>query len=212
VLDADIRGFFDALNHEWLVKFIEHRIADPRVIRHVRKWLNAGVLEQGRLMAGCYPGSEIPTEAESKAHALVRAGIRHVVSLMEADERDRRGRPFVPYDWALAAAGGAAGADITVARFPIRDMSVASPDLMVRILDDIDQSIEAGRPVHVHRWGGHGRTGTVVGCWLARHGIAEGHAALERIRTLRQKLADDNAASPETPGQEAMVVGWRRGQ
>ena len=50
VLDADIRGFFDALDHEWLVKFIEHRIADPRVIRHVRKWLNAGVLEQGKLM------------------------------------------------------------------------------------------------------------------------------------------------------------------
>jgi RNA-directed DNA polymerase len=50
VLDADIRGFFDALDHEWLVKFIEHRIADPRVIRHVKKWLNAGVLEQGKLM------------------------------------------------------------------------------------------------------------------------------------------------------------------
>jgi len=49
-LDADIRGFFDALDHEWLVKFIEHRIADPRVIRHVKKWLNAGVLEQGKLM------------------------------------------------------------------------------------------------------------------------------------------------------------------
>jgi group II intron reverse transcriptase/maturase len=50
VLDADIRGFFDALDHEWLVQFIEHRIADPRVLRHVKKWLNAGVLEQGRLM------------------------------------------------------------------------------------------------------------------------------------------------------------------
>ena len=47
VLDADIRGFFEALDHEWLVKFIEHRIADPRVIRHVKKWLNAGVLENG---------------------------------------------------------------------------------------------------------------------------------------------------------------------
>jgi RNA-directed DNA polymerase len=50
VLDADIRSFFDTLDHEWLVKFIEHRIADPRVIRHVKKWLNAGVLEQGRLV------------------------------------------------------------------------------------------------------------------------------------------------------------------
>lgn len=48
VLDADIRGFFDSLSREWLVTFIEHRIADPRVIRHVKKWLNAGVLEQGK--------------------------------------------------------------------------------------------------------------------------------------------------------------------
>jgi group II intron reverse transcriptase/maturase len=48
VLDADIRGFFDAIDHEWLIKFIEHRIADQRVVRHVKKWLNAGVLEEGR--------------------------------------------------------------------------------------------------------------------------------------------------------------------
>lgn len=48
VLDADIRGFFDTLDHEWLVKFIEHRISDERVIRHVKKWLKAGVMEDGQ--------------------------------------------------------------------------------------------------------------------------------------------------------------------
>ena len=48
LLDADIRGFFDTLNHEWLVKFIEHRIADPCVVRHIQKWLNAGVMEDGK--------------------------------------------------------------------------------------------------------------------------------------------------------------------
>jgi RNA-directed DNA polymerase len=47
VLDADIRGFFEAINHEWLVKFVEHRIADRRVVRLIQKWLNAGVLEDG---------------------------------------------------------------------------------------------------------------------------------------------------------------------
>src|SRR2546426_1097637 len=47
VLDADIRGFFEAMNHEWLVKFVEHRIADRRVVRLIQKWLNAGVLEDG---------------------------------------------------------------------------------------------------------------------------------------------------------------------
>src|SRR3990172_3556350 len=47
VLDADIRGFFDAIDHGWLVKFVEHRIADQRVVRLIQKWLNAGVLEDG---------------------------------------------------------------------------------------------------------------------------------------------------------------------
>src|SRR6202795_3252864 len=48
VLDVDIRGFFDALSHEWLVKFVEHRVGDRRVVRLIQKWLNAGVLEDGR--------------------------------------------------------------------------------------------------------------------------------------------------------------------
>ena len=49
VLDADIRGFFDSINHEWLLRFVEHRIADKRMLRLIHKWLNAGTLEQGEL-------------------------------------------------------------------------------------------------------------------------------------------------------------------
>ena len=48
VLDGDISGFFDAIDHGWLVKFLEHRIADQRVVRLIQKWLNAGVLEEGK--------------------------------------------------------------------------------------------------------------------------------------------------------------------
>ncbi|WP_398577292.1 group II intron reverse transcriptase/maturase [Stigmatella hybrida] len=47
VLDADIRGFFDAIDHGWLVKFVEHRIGDHRLLRLIQKWLNAGVMEEG---------------------------------------------------------------------------------------------------------------------------------------------------------------------
>jgi RNA-directed DNA polymerase len=50
VLDLDIRGFFDSIDHGWLVKFVEHRIADRRVVRLIQKWLNAGVLEDGKRM------------------------------------------------------------------------------------------------------------------------------------------------------------------
>ncbi|MFK7822472.1 MAG: group II intron reverse transcriptase/maturase [Planctomycetaceae bacterium] len=47
ILDADIEGFFDAIDHEWLIKFLEHRIGDPRILRLIRKWLRAGVSEDG---------------------------------------------------------------------------------------------------------------------------------------------------------------------
>jgi len=48
VLDADIRSFFDTLDHQWLMKFVEHRVADPRILRLIRQWLRAGVCEDGR--------------------------------------------------------------------------------------------------------------------------------------------------------------------
>jgi group II intron reverse transcriptase/maturase len=48
VLDADIQGFFDTLKHDWLIRFVEHRIADRRVVRLIEKWLRAGVLEDGQ--------------------------------------------------------------------------------------------------------------------------------------------------------------------
>jgi retron-type reverse transcriptase len=47
VLDADIRGFFDSISHEWMRKFVQHRVADRRILRLIQKWLKAGVLEEG---------------------------------------------------------------------------------------------------------------------------------------------------------------------
>ncbi len=48
VLDADIQGFFDTISHDWMIRFLEHRIADKRILRLVRKWLRAGVSEDGK--------------------------------------------------------------------------------------------------------------------------------------------------------------------
>jgi group II intron reverse transcriptase/maturase len=62
VLDADIRSFFDAMQHEWIVKFLEHRIADERVVRLIQKWLRAGVLEEGkrtRSVVGAVQGGSV---------------------------------------------------------------------------------------------------------------------------------------------------------
>jgi group II intron reverse transcriptase/maturase len=48
VLDADIRGFFDHINHVWMMKFVQHRVVDPRILRLIQKWLKAGVMEEGQ--------------------------------------------------------------------------------------------------------------------------------------------------------------------
>jgi hypothetical protein len=50
ILDADIRSFFDAVSQTWLTRFVEHRIGDRRIVRLIRKWLKAGVLEDGAVM------------------------------------------------------------------------------------------------------------------------------------------------------------------
>jgi group II intron reverse transcriptase/maturase len=52
VLDADIRGFFDAMSHSWIIRFLEHRIADKRILRLVAKWLKVGIVEDGRVIRG----------------------------------------------------------------------------------------------------------------------------------------------------------------
>src|ERR1700736_6248670 len=52
ILDADIRSFFDEINQEWLIRFLEHRIGDRRIIRLIQKWLKAGVLEDGIVTVG----------------------------------------------------------------------------------------------------------------------------------------------------------------
>jgi group II intron reverse transcriptase/maturase len=62
ILDADIRGYFDSISHEWMVKFLEHRIADRRMLRLIKKWLKAGVIENGEWKAsegGSPQGSSI---------------------------------------------------------------------------------------------------------------------------------------------------------
>jgi len=48
ILDADVKGFFDAMDHDWLIKFLEHRIGDQRILRLIRKWLHAGIIEDGQ--------------------------------------------------------------------------------------------------------------------------------------------------------------------
>ena len=88
VLDADIRGFFDAIDHEWMVKFIEHRIADTRVIRHVKKWLNAGVMEEGRR----YTTESGTPQGGSISPLLANVYLHYALDLWACQWRDRDAR------------------------------------------------------------------------------------------------------------------------
>jgi group II intron reverse transcriptase/maturase len=86
LLDADIRGFFDTLDHEWLVKFVEHRIADDRVVRHIQKWLNAGVMEEGK----CVQQEEGVPQGGSVSPLLANIYLHYVFDLWADQWRKTR--------------------------------------------------------------------------------------------------------------------------
>jgi hypothetical protein len=92
---------------------------------------------------------------------------------------------------------------------PIPDMGTPTAGHIMRILDDIDEAVADGGAAYVHCWGGVGRTGTVIGCWLMRHGADAGDP-IARIAELRVGIAGDRP-SPETSEQTALVRGWRHG-
>jgi hypothetical protein len=139
------------------------------------------------LLAGSYPGDE-------RAERLEQAGVRLFVDLTELGE-------LAPYAHVLRVARHE--------QRPIVDFGVTNPDRYREILDLVDAA-RSGGDVYVHCFGGRGRTGTVVGCWLARHGLDDGDP-LGRIAALRAGLPDAAARSPETAEQRRLVEEWPRG-
>jgi group II intron reverse transcriptase/maturase len=85
ILDADIRSFFDTVSHDWLIRFLEHRLGDQRVIRLIRKWLKAGILEDGVVTT-----SEEGTGQGSVASPLLANVYLHYVFDLWAERWRRR--------------------------------------------------------------------------------------------------------------------------
>lgn len=164
---------------------------------------------ENRLLAGAYPGSPDPDEHHNKVQALLEAGVRTFVNLMEEDETDGQGQPFAPYDDVVRELCPHA----RCLRFPIKDLSAPSKRLMATICDEIDRSTADGSAAYVHCWGGVGRTGTVVGCWLLRHNLANPTNVLEVLMKLRQQDRERrHRMSPETAEQQRFVKQWRARQ
>ncbi len=163
----------------------------------------------GRLLAGFYPGDRDPSVMVGKLEALLDCGATHVLNLMQEGERDHAGRRFQSYDETFLRLAGERGLRSICARFPIRDLGTPSREEMVRTLDWIDAVLAADGGLYIHCWGGRGRTGTVVGCWLARHGETRPLDALHRLTAHARKHF---GIVPETPSQRDFVQQWRVGQ
>jgi hypothetical protein len=159
----------------------------------------------GLLCAGHYPGDLDPRAAEHKLSGLLACGIRRVVSLIPADERGANGQSFVPYAPMLQSLAAQQGVTVECLRHGFADASVPDAAAMRALLDLLDQLIAAQQPVYVHCWGGHGRTSTVVGCYLVRHGAAP-QAAIDQIMAWRRELPKNHY--PFERDQEAYVRAW----
>ncbi len=165
-----------------------------------------------RFMAGCYPGAEHSADTRDKLRGLLARGICHIINLMESTEVNRKGKPFVPYEDQMTALARTMGCHVEIHRRPIGDYGIPTHTAMKKLLDLIDRCIENNQPIYLHCLGGLGRTGTVVGCYLARHGYASGPSILEMIRVLRKNTATRNLPSPETDQQIELICSWRQGE
>ena len=165
----------------------------------------------GKLLAGYYPGDLDTLKMEAKLKRLLGAGIRYIINLMEENER-KQGDPFPSIENALMRYAKRVGINVTCVRRPIKDFTAPTPEYIQNILDEIDDAVSQGKGVYVHCWGGKGRTGTVVGCYLARHGYAQGQDILNLIQKLRHNDPELYRPSPETPEQRDMVTTWQEKQ
>lgn len=154
-----------------------------------------------QLLAGEYPRTWDDASAQAKVDFFIHAGVKAFIDLTREDDL------LEPYAHLLHTH---APQDITYQHFRIQDQSVPkSVSETEHILDAIDDHLRHHRMVYVHCWGGIGRTGTIIGCWLSRHG-SQGDAALRRLRELwAQCPKSEFCASPQTREQERYIIEWK---
>ena len=159
-------------------------------------------VEEDAFLAGEYPGRFEEEQARKRIDALLEAGLNTFIDLTKPNET-------VPYLAILQEQAHAYDVDIQHYRFAIGDFGLPTPAQMKSILDQIDTSLNAGRKVYLHCWGGIGRTGTTVGCYLVRRGQS-GEGALRQLAAWWREVPKSSIhpRSPETQEQADFVRNW----
>ncbi|NJD60324.1 MAG: serine/threonine protein phosphatase [Anaerolineae bacterium] len=160
---------------------------------------------QGRFRAGEYPGSVENDEARAKLRWLLDQEIYDFVDLTQPGEDG-----LIAYESLLRNEAKKENKTVRYTRLPMADFSTPSQEQVKNVLGKIERALQAGGNIYLHCYGGKGRTGTVVGCYLAEHGYP-GESALRKIEELRRGVPDHEKLSPETDGQRKMVIEWNKG-
>lgn len=160
----------------------------------------------GQFLAGEHPVEISEDDTIARLTALLDAGVRTVVNLTEERERMRS------YSHLLRTLATDRGIAVEILRMPIPDRSAPSVETVTSILNVIDDSIADGKPVFVHCFAGVGRTGTIVGCHLKRHGRATEQNVITTISEMRSLMPGGAEPSPHTPEQVQLVRNWKAGE
>lgn len=157
----------------------------------------------GQFLAGEYPGVPyFPELTRKRLDFFLSAGFNTFFDLTVAGETE-------PYEILLREQAACYNLTVSYTRFPIGDFGLPQLDQMTTLLEALELVLSAGRKCYLHCYGGIGRTGTVIGCYLVRRGLT-GQQALDQLAAWWKRVPKSSRYphSPETLQQEQFVREW----
>ena len=158
-----------------------------------------------RFRAGEHPTIGSVDGTRLKLRWLMGLGVNYFIDLTEMGEAD------VDYPVHITNEASDLKMNVAYKQIPIPDWSIPSREKMIEILNTIELALSEGKNIYLHCYGGKGRTGTVVGCYLVRHGT-RAVKVLGKVQELRKDIPENEHISPETDKQRKMVMEWTKGQ